>query len=252
MDFITLYFYFFISLIGLVFGSFLNCWAARIVNGTSIVNGRSVCDSCGHELGALDLIPVLSWLFSKGKCRYCKAKIPFTYPLTEIVCGLGFLGIAYKFGLSLECLKWLFLFCILFVTSLVDIYDGWIPDRFIIAGIVGFFLFNIKDLNGLKSGLIGGFSIFIALYSLVLIFNKIKKTDSMGGGDLKLFFVLGLYFGLTQTALLMFISCLVGIIFAYATNKRESTFPFGPSIAIAAYITLMIGEIFINWYFSLF
>lgn len=251
MDFVTIYFYFFISLLGLVLGSFLNCWATRIVKGQSIVKGRSVCDTCGHFLSAIDLIPVLSWILTKGKCRYCKTKISFVYPLTEIICCLGFLGIAIKYGATLDFVKWLFVFCVLFVTSLVDIFDGWIPDRFIVTLFIGFILFNMKNMSAIKSGLISGFVIFAALYSFVWIFNKIKKMESMGGGDLKLFFVLGLYFGLLKTALLMFISCVVGIVFATATNKTKTTFPFGPSIAVAAYITIMVGETFANWYLKL-
>ncbi|MDO4197859.1 MAG: prepilin peptidase [Erysipelotrichaceae bacterium] len=249
----NLYLYFVVGLLGLVMGSFLNCYASRIISGESILRGRSHCTSCGHELGALDLVPVFSWIFLKGKCRYCGADVSIRYPLTEFLCFIGYVFIAVKYGFSIKTVEYIFLFSILFVCSLVDIDDGWIPDRFIIAGIVGFFVFNFNDKGTVKNGILGGLIIFGVLYLLVFMFNKIKGIDSMGGGDLKLFFMLGLYFGIMKVVLMAFIACIVGIIFAYARgNKAEEAFPFGPSIAIAAFITMLTGEEILMWYLSLF
>jgi len=100
----NLYFSIVFFIFGLVFGSFLNCWAWRIVHNESVLKGRSHCAVCNHELGALDLVPLFSWIFLKGKCRYCGEKISARYPLVELICGLYFLSIflytAYRLTVS--------------------------------------------------------------------------------------------------------------------------------------------------------
>ena len=121
---------------GTVFGSFLNCMAWRIAHHESVLKGRSHCAVCGHTLGAADLIPIFSYLFLRGRCRYCKEKISPRYMAAEVVCGAGFVLSFLRFGLSARTLQIVVLFCILLALSLVDFEIYEIPDRFILAGIV--------------------------------------------------------------------------------------------------------------------
>ena len=100
-------------ILGAVFGSFLNCAAWRIAHGESFLRGHSRCPSCGHELGARDLVPVLSWVFQRGRCRYCGVKISVRYPLTELAFALLTLLCLLRFDLSVLCLRnWIFLCCL--------------------------------------------------------------------------------------------------------------------------------------------
>ena len=124
------------AIFGSVFGSFINCMAWRIVNKESIVKGRSHCTTCGHVLGVLDLIPIFSYLFSKGKCRYCKESYSPRYMITEVILAVVFMLFAYRYDVSVETLRYMLLSCILLGLSLVDLDSYEIPNRFIVAGIV--------------------------------------------------------------------------------------------------------------------
>ena len=130
------YIYVIAFVFGSVMGSFLNCCAYRICHDMSIVKGRSMCDHCGHVLGVLDLVPIFSYLFSGGKCRYCGAKLSIRYFFSEVIGGLTYLFIVMKFGLSLECVKYLVLCSLLLCASFADLEDMIIPDRLIVLGLV--------------------------------------------------------------------------------------------------------------------
>ena len=107
--------------LGAALGSFLNCMAWRIVHNESVLKGRSHCAVCGHVLGAADLVPVFSYLFLKGKCRYCGKTISPRYMLAEVVSGIAFVLCFLRFGLSFRTVQAMVLFCILFALSLVDL-----------------------------------------------------------------------------------------------------------------------------------
>jgi len=243
--------------LGLVMGSFLNCLAWRLVHGESVMKGRSHCASCGHVLGPLDLVPLLSWLFLKGKCRYCGEPVSARYPLTELVCGAVYGTLAWRYGFSVETLRLLLLFSLLLAISLVDLEDGWVPDRFLIVGAVGYLLLLILEpepMKALSRGLIGAAVIFFPLLFLVLAADKLLGRESMGGGDLKLFALLGLYFGWKLGLLLLILSCVTGLVFAAVMGKARpgKPFPFVPAMTAAAWLTAMWGEGIVNWYLSLF
>jgi len=150
--------------LGSVFGSFINCFAWRITHHESILKGRSHCAVCGHTLAALDLVPIFSWLFLRGKCRYCGEKISPRYMLTELALGAAFLLCFLRFGLSWETLRLMALSVALLGLSLVDLEIQEIPDGFILYGIALWALMlplmaeAVKALwQGLLSGvLIGG------------------------------------------------------------------------------------------------
>lgn len=266
--FITAYIIFMAALLGLVMGSFLNCFAYRYANGESVHKGRSNCALCGHVLGFFDLIPIFSWLFLKGKCRYCGKKISAKYLLSEIVCGLLYISVVIRFDITIDTLRYLLLISLLFAAAMTDIYCGLIPDRVAVIGTIGAFVFTIlKNFESFSFGeilkellftLINGLSISLPLLILVIVFEKVMKKDSMGGGDIKLMFTIGLYFDWKLNLLIIILACITGIIFAVIRKPsgdmhgQEGAFSFGPALAVSAWIVMLFGQWFIDWYLGLF
>lgn len=244
------------GILGAVLGSFLNCAAWRVVHGESTVKGRSHCPSCGHKLSFGDLIPVVSYLALGGKCRYCREKISKRYLLAELAGAFLYISVVLCHDISWECLRLLYLLSWLLYAALVDLEDGWIPDRVPIFGAIGFFplAYLSGGWNLIFQGLIGAAALFVPLLVIVLIMEKIIGTEAMGGGDLKLLALLGLYFGWQQGLFLLLLSCVVGLGLMAATGrmKRRVKTPFGPALALAAWITALCGEAVIRWYTGLF
>lgn len=265
------------GLLGLVMGSFINCWAWRSTHGESVLAGRSHCPACGHELGVRDLVPILSWLLSGRKCRYCGSLVSARYPATELVCALAFMAIVYVYGLSLETVELLAFAGVLLFLSLTDIDDFIIPNACIVVALAiravylaAAYFMGTLALPEIGYYLASGFGMGIALVIVVLAADKVLGRESMGGGDLKLYAVAGFYFGWQQGLFLVIVSCILGILVALLTSGRvgaptgegssedgpeEEGFmrrpiPFGPSIAAACVITMLVGNAFITWYAS--
>ena len=250
-----IYVYFVAFVFGSVMGSFLNCYAYRICHNMSIVKGRSKCGSCGHVLGPRDLVPIFSYLFSKGKCRYCGTKLSIKYPLTELTSGIIYVLVVYKYGLSLKTIEFIILVSLMLVISFTDLEDYLIPDRFIIAGIINrliFILINGNIKTDLINSMIGGLCISLPVLLISIVMTKILIRDAMGGGDIKLFFMLGLYFSVSENLLGVLLSCFIGILFSVLTKKTKEEFPFGPSICLGYFLVMMIGASIINWYMGFF
>lgn len=239
---------------GTVFGSAINCMASRIVANESWIKGKSHCEHCGHELGFFDLFPVLSYVFLGGKCRYCHTHISIRYVLVEIFCGLSFvLLFLSRKTLDARLLEYLILTIILFGLSLVDLDSYIIPDGFIIAGIINWLVFGLfmaDKKSYYLNGLIGGFCIGGFILGMSLLMDRILKKESLGGGDIKLLFMVCLYTGPFKGLLLLFLSCLIGLFFVVLLKERKIA--FGPSISIATYFVLLYGDRLLSWYLSLF
>ncbi|MGI6428594.1 MAG: prepilin peptidase [Syntrophomonadaceae bacterium] len=125
-----------VAAVGLLFGSFTNVLIARTPAGESIVTPPSHCPHCGHRLNALDLVPVISWLFLQGKCRYCREPISSRYPLVEILTAVLFAGVYWRWGMSAETLAGWILVIILVSTAFIDLDEGIIPDVITIPAVV--------------------------------------------------------------------------------------------------------------------
>lgn len=258
---------------GLVFGSFLNCAAMRIARHEDFVHGRSHCMNCGHELSALDLIPVASWVFSGGKCRYCGQKVSVRYPLTELLFAGLCVGVYLRYGLSAETARDLVLTGCLFTLSIVDLECFEIPDGCLLIGLAAWIAAVpfmgwpwIDSLLHIAAGLLcGGVMLMMSL-----ALDRILKKESLGGGDIKLFALLGLYLGLLGAYFLVLFSCVIGLVFvgaarfvcktagsrgrplANGVSVPNGAFPFGPSIAAAGYVLLLFGNIVTEWYLKFF
>ena len=251
--FLTIYILTIAFILGAIFGSFINCMARRIANGESVTKGRSHCAVCGHPLGALDLVPIFSYIFLQGKCRYCGQKISPRYMIAEMVMALAFVAIVVRFDVTFEAMRYLVLVCMLMGLSLVDLDKYIIPDRFIIAGIfwwaVTLPLMEEPWQMQLKLGLIGAFAIAGAMLVLSLLFDKVTHKESLGGGDIKLFFMTGLYMGPWIGFFNLIVACVIGIVFVIVLKQKK--IPFGPAISLATFFSILFGSEVVNWYFTL-
>jgi len=244
------------AILGLVMGSALNCLALRLASGKKWSGSeRSVCVSCGHVLSPLELIPLVSWLVQKGKCRHCGAAVSIRYPLTEATLAVLYASLFLKYGLTVSLITPVIFVSCLFTLSLVDLDTQIIPDRFLlipfIARVIELLLTRgLAGLTALIPGLIIGGSVLV----LSLIMDKVLKKDTMGGGDIKLLALIGCFLPLTECLLMVMIACVIGIAMASILLKvdSETAFPFGPALSLAAVITLFIGQPVISWYLGLF
>lgn len=239
--------------LGTVFGSFINCLAWRWVQGESVLRGRSHCAVCGHVLGPLDLIPLVSYLALKGRCRYCSTPISPRYMAAEVTLGLFFAAAAWRFGLSWQTVQAWALFTVLLGLALVDLDSYIIPDGFILAGLLIWLptlALAFGDLIHTLAHAMSGAAMAALVLGLVLVFEAVTKKESMGGGDIKLFFMVGLYLGFWESLLNLILACLIGIVFAGIIRAR--LIPFGPAIALATALTLLFGGPVVDWYLSLF
>lgn len=239
----------YIVVFGLLIGSFLNVVAIRIPQKESISFPPSHCMHCHHRLGPLDLVPVFSYLFLSGKCRYCKDPITILYPVGEAVTAVLFGLIAWQLGLRGELLVGLFLASILAVAASTDIRYMLIPNRIVyFAMIVGAALrICIHPLPywnyGVAFVLGGGIMFMLALVS----------KGGMGGGDMKLFAFIGLMLGIKLLLLAIFLSSLIGTLYggwllvrgAYVKGKFIA---FAPFIMIGTMLAYLGGDFTVSWY----
>jgi len=219
-----------------------------------VVAGRSHCDHCGHVLGVLDLIPLFSWLLLKGHCRYCRAKIPAEAFFVELVSGIACCMIVYRYDMSVMSLRGILLTVVLMILSLTDLHGWIIPDRLQIAGCVIFLataLFLPDPIQRIFGGLFLGLILGGGMLLVSLVFDKLTGKESLGGGDIKLFFMTGLYLSSAWEILFyLILSCLFGL--GFASFRKEKRVPFGPAIAAACFIMILYGEKLTGWYTDLF
>ncbi|MCR4771721.1 MAG: prepilin peptidase [Oscillospiraceae bacterium] len=242
--------------LGAAAGSFLHCAAYRIARREPFAKGRSRCPDCGHALGAIDLIPLVNRIILRGRCRYCGARIPPRYFLAELFFGLLTAAALLRFGPTVLCLRnWLFLGC-LFLLALVDAEISEIPDGALLAAALIWLaalplLWNgaVDALLHLAAGVAYGGGILL----LSLVTDRLLKKESLGGGDVKLLAVIGLYLGFMPTLFALILACVLGLAQALATKKTGGKqFPFGPALSAAAAVMLFFGPPLAEWYLGLF
>lgn len=239
-------------------GSALNCYAWRREKGESWAKGRSHCDSCGHVLNMVDLLPVFGYVIRKGRCAYCGAKLDSGHLWAEVLSSLVFLSVVLKFGISIQTAEYLLLAVILLGVSFCDLHGYIIPDGFIIAGFVIRLVFLFIEgfsWAALLDTVIDAVSVSLVLLICVIIAEKVMKKDAMGGGDIKLLALTGAFLGWKLNIICLIAACIIGIIIGSVLLKKRGesrAFPWGPSIAAAAWLTLLFGQPLLNWYMGLF
>jgi leader peptidase (prepilin peptidase) / N-methyltransferase len=247
-------------ILGAIFGSFLNCMIYRIHKEKSIL-GRSFCLSCNKTLEFLDLIPIFSYIFLRGKCRYCKSKFSIEHFLVEFISGSLF-AFGYWFFFSsgfwaYENLitSYAFYLLLTFLLSFIFIYDlkyYLIVDVVVYVGIFLSIVFNViigKNIFSILYGVILGLCFFGVQY-------LISKGRWLGSGDILLGVLMGslLGFKITIVALMIcyFVGSIIGVFFLTLKKKKmDSRIPLGPFIAFATLVCFLFGEQLVNWYFNL-
>ena len=251
----AVYFVFLAFVCGACAGSFVNCYADRRASGEKLTRGRSRCPACGHTLGVLDLVPLLSRAVLRGKCRYCGAHISARYTVTEAIGAVAFVLAAVRFGFDVRAVEYCLLFALLLAMALVD-YDTMelpgVPMAMCAVIWAVFLPFAESWKKAAVDGVIGAFALGGALLVFTLVADKVMKRETMGGGDIKLFFVLGLYSGPGVGLLLVILSCVFGLVFAGVSASKGRAFPFGPAIAAAAVPALLYGPQAVSLYMGLF
>lgn len=238
---------------GLVIGSFLNVCIYRLPKNQSIISPPSHCPGCQRRLGVLHLIPVLSYLIQRGKCRYCGVKISPRYLLVELLTGMAFVLFVTVFGFQSQTLHYIVLFCALLTASLIDLDHQIIPDQISLFLVgVGLLLQALHSTGALIDGVIGGL-----LGGGLLLVLAVLSKGGMGGGDVKLITGIGIFLGWKLLLVCLFFSfvmgSLVGLGLILAKNKDMKTaVPFGPFLSAGAMIAIFYGQKIIDQYLAYF
>lgn len=244
--------YGYVFIVGAAIGSFLNVVIYRLPGGISISKGRSFCPKCKNSLKGRDLVPVFSYMFLKGKCRYCGDRISLQYPIIELVCGGLAVICSLVYGLSFQAVVPFILGCVLLAISVIDWRTMEIPDGLtgflIIPAIMSVFLFPDTSI---LSRILGAVVLSVPMYVL----NMFVK-DSFGGGDIKLIFVCGFILGLGQTVLAGFTALITGAVYAVFLIARKKAgkgdhFAFGPFLAFGIITSFFIGRYLVDLYLTL-
>lgn len=241
--------------LGLIIGSFINVCTYRIPREESICYPLSTCPGCGERIKIYDLIPVISYVILRGKCRNCKEKISIEYPIIELLTAFLFLFIYLTFGTSYEMIKNIVLVAFVEIIAIIDfktmeVYNSLTYTAMAIGILNVFiekFIFGVPMLTYVLGAAIPAIFIFII--------NKL--TGGFGEGDIDIFIIIGLFLGIKLNGLTMFFSIIVGavgaIIFILAKKlKKKNAMPFVPCIFIGLIISLIWGNQMINSYLNLF
>lgn len=241
-----------ITILGLVIGSFVNVCIYRIPRGESVIYNPSHCTSCNTNLEFLDLIPLISYILLKGKCRYCGEGIKVRYPFVELLTGGIFLITFLHIGFDVLLIKYLVLFSALIAVTFIDLDHQIIPNKlifFILTWGITWQIFypELFWYQAAGGAILGGGPLLLA---------AIISRGGMGGGDIKLMFAAGFILGISATALALFLSFLAGSIIGMALillriKGRKDPIPFGPFLSLGIFIAALWGYEIIKLYLKL-
>lgn len=262
----------FVFIFGSSVGSFLNVCIYRMPLGQSIVKPRSFCPACKKTIPWHDNMPFISYLILKGKCRFCKQRIPVRYFVVELLTAILFLALFNRYGFSYNLFFYFIFACGLLVATFVDIQHRIIPDEISIGGIIlGFILNAVKGLslkpityepgpmfNSLLGIIIGGGVIYLTGFLFDSVYFKLLKrppiqgeTESMGGGDVKLLAMIGAFLGWEKAIIVFFLAPLFGAVVGVINLlvKKDHTIPYGPFLALASVLAIFWADRIISLIF---
>jgi len=244
-----------VALFGLFIGSFLNVCIYRIQKGESIVWPPSHCPKCTKALKPWDNIPVISYLILKGRCRYCFEPISVRYPVVELLSTLLAVSLLYRFGMSVTFLIYYLWACVLIIITFIDLDIQIIPDRLslggIVVGLLVVYWLPITYKDALIGLILGGGLLLAIIYGYYFL----TKKEGMGGGDVKLLAMIGVFTGWQGVLFTLFASSLMGTMVGipWGLIKKgtlKAAIPFGPFLALGALIYVFWGQYLIDWYFG--
>jgi len=245
------------ALLGMAVGSFLNVCCDRLPARKSLVYPSSHCAACQHRLSPKDLIPVFSYLWLRGRCRYCRAPIPRRLLWVEVGSGALFAFAYWHYGLSIELAITAFYCCLFIVLLVIDLEHGLILNKVVypamaVALLINVFLSQSEIVPGITQSATGG-GIGLGLFLLIVLISR----GGIGWGDVKMAALIGLVTGfpLVFVALLMAVvvgGLVAGILLLLKIKRRKEAIPFAPFLSLATIITLLWGKNILNWYLGLF
>ncbi len=240
-------------ILGAVVGSFLNVVIYRVPRNESIIKPPSHCPVCGHTLQWYDMIPIVSYILLKGKCRYCGAKVSIKYPLIEALTGFAFVGVGLRFGWSLQFFEYITFSALLIAIGFIDLFDGVVPDVIVIPGaIVGLVFSALQGKAALFSSIFGLLFLF-GVFALIIVVTR----GGMGQGDATFGAMIGSFVGFKFSVVVLVLSFILGaiigvILMSTSRKSGKDAIPFGPYLAIAAYIVALYGYKILLWYTRIF
>ncbi len=233
---------------GSIMGSFYHVIATRLSKGKSIITPASHCEKCNHQLKWYELIPIISYIIQGGKCRHCKEKLPLSYLLMEICTGILFAVCYHVFGFTLELIS-----SIIFVSSLIiiiisDIEYMIILDEVLIFAVFGIIIIDIVDVGLYETSLrvLAGLGSFATMYLVKKVGDIMFKQESLGGGDIKLMFLIGLVIGYPMAICNIFFATFIAFPIALflLIFKKDNIIPFGPFLSMSGIILYIWGLTF--------
>ena len=247
----------FIFFFGVALGSFLNVCIYRLPRSLSLIRPGSTCPGCGTGIAFYDNIPVLSYLWLRGRCRHCGCTISLRYCVVELAAGMFAVAVFSRYGLTLDSLFLYALVAALLVVTFIDIDHQIIPDVITYPGIIigflsSFFLEHITYKESFFGIILGGGSLLIVAFGYYFL----TKKEGMGGGDIKLLAMIGAFLGWKAVIFTIFVGSalgsVVGIVVALSTKGgRKMAVPFGPFLSLGALVFLFYGNEIIGWYMAL-
>lgn len=240
------------ALSGLAVGSFLNVCIDRLPAGRSIAYPPSRCDACQHPLAPKDLIPVISYLWLRGRCRYCRASIPRQQLWVEIGSGLLFVFLYGHYGLTVRMAVTAFYSSIFIVLMLIDLEHKIIPNKIVYPAAGAALVIDAFLPPGITMGIIGGAAGFTLLLVPALI-----NPRGMGFGDVKMAGLIGLVTGFPLVAVALAMGIILGglaaaMLLLLKIKTRKEAIPFGPFLSLATIATLLWGNQILSWYLALY
>jgi len=255
-------------LVGLAIGSFLNVCIDRLPSGRSIVTPPSRCDQCQRRLAVADLIPVFSYLWLRGRCRYCGAVLPKRLVAVELACGVMLGALYLVFDLEPEFGVAAFWGCLFIVIFVIDLEQGLVLNKIVYPSLVIALVFAalVKDLPWLEGvgameewpqiaiAALGGGVGFLLFFLLALFAVTVLHKEGLGGGDVKLAALLGLVCGFPLILLVIVVGAMVGLLMALVMGRLKGgeTIPFGSALVVATVVAIFAGQSIIDWLAGLY
>lgn len=246
--------YIIIFLYGIIIGSFLNVLIYRIPKKENIATKRSHCMACGHKLRWYDLVPLVSYMTLRGKCRYCKAGISAQYPLVEGLNGLGYVLIFLVNGFSWLSILFSLTYSIFIVISVIDWRTYEIPFSLNVAIFVIAVIRLLIYRENIFEYILGFFIVSGFMLIVLLIGRKIAGVDAFGGGDIKLMAAAGLLVGAKLVVLAFVIGCILGAVIhsiRMRISEQDHVLAFGPYLCAGLFVAMLFGNEMIIWYLTL-
>lgn len=239
-----------IFIIGACLGSFYLVIGKRLPKGENAINSRSKCDHCNHILSWWQLIPVISYVFLLGRCRYCKKKISPLHLIMELVTGGLFVFAYLYFGVSYEMYMMMILSSLMLIIFVSDfsyyiILDSPLVLSFIFIGMCKVHYFDWMTLG---SSLLSGLALFLSMYLVKIIGDVLFKRESLGGGDIKFAFIMGMALGFRLGLCALILSTFLALPYSVASVmlKKNNEVPYGPFLASSLFIVFTFSEKFIS------